>query len=72
MKKRFDFCKRNFYCTREVCNMENTQIKILFINGSEVIQDIIVEGIASTIKPLVNRKGCCYHCKSENAVIIET
>ena len=37
--------------------MENTQIQMLFIDDFEIIQDIIVEDVASTIKPLVNPKG---------------
>ena len=54
MKKRFDSVRN--VIVLEKCIALKKLIQILFINDFEVIQDIIVKDIASTIKPLVNPK----------------
>ena len=56
MKKKILFWKRNFVVLEKYVTWE-IQIQILFINDFEVIENIIVEDIANTVKSLVNPKG---------------
>ena len=71
MKKRLDFFKKKFYCTREVCNMENTDSNFVY---QWLWSNLRYHGrrhCKHHQAPGESKEGC-YHCKSEYAVIIET